>query len=537
LLSDLGNHIFARGSETDAWFESLGQECIERRVAAQRRVRHSSIKEKRKSAKAGLQQKQRVIEKKKSFGDLRGAGSTDPIADKPQQSPPITTPSPEVASTATPGNDSSATSDTISARSQSQAHRKDATPEFPFMKAYQRLLRMFCVHPNPYAKLNALFELEHLIVASLNSGSRKTRLAWARPEFGSSSSATEDHGTVRTGAKPLEDTIDNVKERRSHTLMQSPTFSPTGQGRVSGGAGNMETRSVVSVAPANTDAIANVLQSLFRDPSLRPKSLFRDLQFIASFVPASILDKTEKGKAFWDTGLAALGLKGEVCRTMVEVADEIVKQYTQTRKGTVPVATNQPGSAASSATSAATSEPSPSGQPTTSNSRDEPLLSPPPLPPTTYSLADAARMWTITAKEGDPTAQRELALFYLSNPELVQRSTQPLSRPREVFKQAVMEKYGGGSTRGPGGSGARYHPGGASAARSLGQTQAGAGAGLSIGLSGGSGPGTASNDGTGDVRSDPALMCVAIHWMEAAEQGGDELARQFLGQNEIVGLG
>ncbi len=39
--------------------------------------------------------------------------------------------------------------------------------------------------------------------------------------------------------------------------------------------------------------------------------------------------------------------------------------------------------------------------------------------------------------------------------------------------------------------------------------------------------------GISDVRSDPALMCVAIHWMEAAERGGDELARSFLGQNEI----
>jgi hypothetical protein len=33
------------------------------------------------------------------------------------------------------------------------------------------------------------------------------------------------------------------------------------------------------------------------------------------------------------------------------------------------------------------------------------------------------------------------------------------------------------------------------------------------------------------VRSDPALMCVAIHWMEAAERGGDELARTFMAQN------
>jgi hypothetical protein len=30
-------------------------------------------------------------------------------------------------------------------------------------------------------------------------------------------------------------------------------------------------------------------------------------------------------------------------------------------------------------------------------------------------------------------------------------------------------------------------------------------------------------------------MCVAVHWMEAAEQGGDELATSFLRQNEFMG--
>lgn len=126
-------------------------------------------------------------------------------------------------------------------------------------------------------------------------------------------------------------------------------------------------------------------------------------------------------------------------------------------------------------------------------------------------------MWTITAKEGDPTAQRELALFYLSNPELVDRTTLPLSKPREVFKQAVMEKFRGGSSSGNGNRYGQYHE--------------------RIGAGQVHRPASSSSAGDkSDVRSDPALMCVAIHWMEAAEQGGDELARTFLGQNEIVGL-
>jgi hypothetical protein len=202
--------------------------------------------------------------------------------------------------------------------------------------------------------------------------------------------------------------------------------------------------------------IVDILQQLFRDPEIRPKTLFRDLQFIASFVPAAILDKTERGKAFWDAGLAALGLKQDVCRTLIEIADEIVVHYTQTRK-------------------------------TTTSSTEA-------VPPTTasgevmkYSLQDAANMWTITAKEGDPAAERELAIFYLTHPELVERVTAPLSKPRETFKAQVMEMHGGGST------------------------------------------GKEERD---RERSDPATMCVAYHWMELSAVGGDELAKKYLRQRE-----
>jgi hypothetical protein len=556
LLSDLGNLVFARGSETDAWFDGLGQECIDRREALRRR----SLKETRKSPKVTL--KQRVIEKKRSFGNLRGAVAQDDAGEKPISD----TQSQGLASEAagSHGNDSSATSDTI--RSNNQAARKDATPDFPFTKAYQRLLRMFCVHPNPYAKLNALFELEHLILASLNSGSRRSRLAWTRSDIGSSSSATIEQGTGAR-ARPLEDAIDNVKERRSQAILQQPTFgnSGPGSGRISGsgggGGGGMDARSMMSVNPAQTDAVSNILQSLFRDPSVRPKTLFRDLQFIASLVPASVLDRTELGKAFWDTSLAALLLKQDVCRTMVEVADEVVKIYTQTRpsgglSSASAASTTRPASSSTaSASTVAADSSGPSADasttitvPSSTTSSLSPTF-PAPLPLTTYSLADAARMWTITAKEGDPTSQRELALFYLSNPELVQRTTLPLSKPREVFKQAVMEKYGGSSRSGAGAGGGRaggsrggqmqvglgLSLGGGGGAASAGGSQGGGGKDHH-GSGAGAGAAGVGGGGGADVRSDPALMCVAFHWMEVAEKGGDDVARAFLGQNELVGM-
>jgi hypothetical protein len=202
--------------------------------------------------------------------------------------------------------------------------------------------------------------------------------------------------------------------------------------------------------------IVDVLQDLFRDADIRPKTLFRDLQFIASFVPAAILDKTERGKAFWDAGLAALGLKQDVCRTLIEIADEIVVHYTQTRK-TVSSASEAP--------------------PATNGSGE--LMK--------YSMQDAAKMWTITAKEGDPVAERELAIFYLTHPELVERVTAPLSKPRETFKAQVMEMHGGGGT---------------------------------------------VKEERDRERSDPATMCVAYHWMELSALGGDELAKKYLRQRE-----
>ncbi|KAK3402587.1 hypothetical protein B0T20DRAFT_449623 [Sordaria brevicollis] len=493
ILSDLGNLVFSRGSETDAWFEGLGQDCIDRREAIQRRNREALGKEKRKSAgsKGGL--KQRVLERKRSYTDLRdgvsekGASETQsPVAEAG-------------GSGSVHGNENTAP-ETTGQRSNRDG-KKEVLPDFPFMKSYQRLLRMFCVHPNPYVKLNALHELQHLISASLSSGSRRSRLAWARSDLGSASSATEEHG-VQTRSQPIDDAIDSFKERRSHALMQAPTFAGSHGhgGRGPAGGRDADARSVVSVYPANTDAIANVLQKLFRDAGMRPKTLFRDLQFIAAFVSPNMLDKTERGKAFWDAGLAALSLKQEVCRTMVEVADEVVKNFTTTRNDAYDHRTGE--------------EPSGTQTPTADNP-SSPFNSPPsPLPLTTHSLADAARMWTITAKEGDPTAQRELAIFYLSNPELVERTTLPLSKPREVFKQAVIDKYGSGGGGGGGGGGHGHghgrsgHPGGSSS------DEGSRFAGM----------------GMGDVRSDPALMCLAIHWMGAAESGGDELAKTFMAQ-------
>ena len=484
LVSDLGNLVFARGSETDSWFADLGQDCIDRREVL--RSQHSATKEKQRAKRSSLTQ--RIMEKKRSYGDLRSAagGASSPTS---SNGPPSSR-----------GNDSSAgTSDTITVKNGEP--RSPGVPDFPFTKAYQQLLRMFCVHPNPYAKLNALSGLQQLIASSLSSGSTRRKLAWLSRSDAGSSASTEDRGSGGTNrTRPLEQAVDKVKERRTQALV-----APLAYGASHGGGGNAETRSIMAANPANSDAISAVLQSLFRDAGIRPKTLFRDLQFIASFVPPAVLEKSDRGNAFWDTALAAMKLKYEVCKTMIEVADGIVGFYqqTQTRKSASAAASNPTAEARDAAATGATASSAAAALSSQCPARFSPRHR-----GTPFGYADAAHMWTITAKEGDPTAQRELALFYMSSPELVERTTLPLSRPRDVWRPDIIEKDRGFSSGGSGAMG----PGGAS----------------------GGGPGTSAGKGSvGDERPDTELMCVAVHWMRAAGKGGDKPATSFLEQHGI----
>ncbi|KAI5839590.1 hypothetical protein DFP73DRAFT_483884 [Morchella snyderi] len=439
LLSDLGLEVFSQGSETDAWFSGgLGDECIQRKEEQEESKRKAMEKSSKISAapggKKGLGRKKSMknVRKTSNHGTFEALGKDK----KGELAAPVATLE-NVGREAHSGEENSSSSDATARPFPFTATKKGGLLAFPFLHAFKKLLTRFSTHPNPFQKLQAIYELELLIVAMLSSRSpaslqgRKAIPSMPTSPFLDAMGDAANRICSLQLAQPsnIEEAMANLEERRSNFTngaLTSPFMPPSGP----------RSPAPHSAAPS-ADMIVDVLQTLFRQAEIRPKTLFRDLQYVAAFVPASILDRTEVGKAFWDTGLAALGLKQDVCRTMVEIADEIVAKDSHKR-----------GSESNKEKGGDYSR---------------------------YSMQDAATMWNITAKEGDPTAQRELAIFYLTNPTLLPRSTKPLSKPKDTFRPEMMVQKG-----------------------------------------------------EDPDKRDPATMCVAYHWMELSAQGGDEVARKYL---------
>ena len=200
---------------------------------------------------------------------------------------------------------------------------------------------------------------------------------------------------------------------------------------------------------------------LICDSSTRPAAVFRDLQYIAALVPSTTLETTSQGKAFWNAAVAASSVKQEVRQLMVETADGIISFHSNNRGH---------GQAASTA----------------QQERDSATFSVPSRTPSAedfkrYTMADAAYLLQITAKEGDPAAQRELATLYLTHPELMDHIIAPFSRPRDVFREELESKW---------------------------------------------------RKNQDPNRCDPMTMCVAHHWMTMSSKGGDALAKEYLRQRE-----
>ncbi|KAJ9644349.1 hypothetical protein H2204_001701 [Knufia peltigerae] len=162
---------------------------------------------------------------------------------------------------------------------------------------------------------------------------------------------------------------------------------------------------IASTARTDASTESEVVQFLKRLLLLfQPKTIFRDLQYVAAFVSSDTLNDTEIGRAFLQVGLAALAWKDEVCRAMVDVADRIVAKDSIKRR-------------------------------VRRGERNEP------------SILKAAEYWVIAAREGNAIAQRELASLYLSHPEVPPVISVPLSLSADIFKSDMLWEEQEGSQR------------------------------------------------------------------------------------------
>lgn len=396
LLSDLGSPVWSCGSETDAWFSNtLGQHRVrvqmQRRAAVQRF--YSDYYERSK----------RLREQRRPSGVRRSRSFDSRVLRM-----------------------SSVSNDEDSSRIEQYSSQEDEQSAFSYKAVFYRLIEVFSRHSNPFVKLNALRDLRSLVVASLVSS----------------------HDPSLSGATgPISDGADMGRCNDPRIRPRAPRHSFSERRAIA--LSRLEMAQSLSTPPESVasrrseysspseDRIVATLRDLILE--MKPKTLFRDLQFISAFVPGDQLNKSDRGTAFLQFGLAALSLKDEVCNSMVEIADRIVSQELM-RRHPLPGSDfySRPG----------------------------------------HAIEDAAAMWIITAKEGNPVAQRELAILYLTHPELLPRVTLPLTRPRDTFKAEMMYRRGK------------------------------------------------------DSKSDPQSMCLALHWMQLSANGGDVLARNRLRERE-----
>lgn len=286
---------------------------------------------------------------------------------------------------------------------------RPAISRFSFESSFSTLLQKFSAISNPSTKLACLYDIDRLLVPYMaeQAANESPSLSFAR--------TSSELGQL-------------VQERRTPGLAET------------------------SVAG---------FRNVFSKGTLRPSTIFRDLQYIAALLPSSVLHNTPEGKAFCNAAVAITSLKQEARTIMVETADSIIAYHSNNRgHGRSPSTAQQ--------------------------QRDSATFTAPSRTPSAeevsrYSMADAAYLLQITAKEGDSVAQRELATLYLTHPELMDRIIAPFARTRDVFKEELESKW---------------------------------------------------RKNQDPNRCDPTTMCVAHHWMSLSSKGGDSLAKEYLRQRE-----
>ena len=176
--------------------------------------------------------------------------------------------------------------------------RTKPSKPYDLAEAYRSTIEQFNDAASPYQKLGHLYALEMLIVASISypdsCDNSLIKFSNCLKEQGQGHEGLR-LSSARSKASSIADLSDDAPA--------SPrTFTP------------------------GTDAIVNEIENLFRRPGiLRPQHLLRDMQLIATFIPGSILDLRDDGKAFWDMALAVSSLKSNVVEYIVQKGTQYVE--------------------------------------------------------------------------------------------------------------------------------------------------------------------------------------------------------------------
>ncbi|OCT52644.1 hypothetical protein CLCR_09440 [Cladophialophora carrionii] len=245
--------------------------------------------------------------------------------------------------------------------------RQPRVDDFPYRSAFNDILCRVRDHTDPVLKLKAIRDFKLLSQDfQQNRGNGHETSPALPPE-----AADAQDGTRRRSLDPNILSANRRRNECSRSHVSAPT--PTE---------NEESLVVQS------------LKDLLHD--LRPKTLFRDLQYIAAFASSDNLDDPELGQAFLHMGLAALAWKDEVCRSMVDVADRIVARDSIKRNISSAKKKREP------------------------------------------SVLKAMEYWIVGAREGNAIAQRELASLYLTHPDVPPIVSLPLTLSSDIFKSDMM---------------------------------------------------------------------------------------------------
>lgn len=240
--------------------------------------------------------------------------------------------------------------------------------DFPYHSAFDDILCRIRDHTDPILKLKAIRDFKILSQDFRQSQQRAPTKSGARQEAGY---ADSQDGPRRRSLDPNVLSANLRRQRHRKDAQTTP-------------ANDAESEESMAI-----QTLKELLLVLW------PKTMFRDLQYIAVFVSSDKMDDAELGQSFLHVGLAALAWKDEVCRSMVDVADRIVARDSIKRN----------------VSRGKTREP---------------------------SVLKAMEYWIIGAREGNAIAQRELASLYLTHPDVPPIVSLPLALSAEIFRADMM---------------------------------------------------------------------------------------------------